>query len=307
MSKGPPEQSPNWQNQTQVIQGGSRIRAQSDGGNDCLVTIYAKNGEGLGKRHLLEPVAGAVTIGRGGDSSIVLESDAISRRHARVQFKDGGWWVSDLGSTNGTYVNDEPVTERRLRRGDQLKVGDTIFKYLAGSDVETAYHEEIYRMTIVDGLTQAHNKRFLLDHLEKEMSRARRYGRPLTLMMLDLDHFKKVNDTYGHLAGDHVLRELASLVRGRIRRDEVFARYGGEEFALLLPEADLTKATPLAKDIVALVDAHVFSFDRARIPVTVSIGVAELDASMSAPEAFIEAADRRLYEAKRSGRNCVRA
>src|SRR5581483_9703564 len=126
------------------------------------------------KRFILDPSTGGLTIGRGADNGIVLESDSVSRRHARFEQREGGWWVADLRSTNGTYVNDEQVAEHRLRRADHIKIGDTIFKYLAGSDVEAAYHEEIYRMTIVDGLTQAHNKRFLIEQMEKEISRARR-------------------------------------------------------------------------------------------------------------------------------------
>jgi diguanylate cyclase (GGDEF)-like protein len=246
-----------------------------------------------------------MTIGRGTDNTIVLESDSVSRKHARCEQRDGTWWVTDLRSTNGTYVNDEQVAEHRLRRADHIKIGDTIFKYLAGSDVEAAYHEEIYRMTIVDGLTQAHNKRYLVEQIDKELSRARRYARPLALIMFDLDHFKRVNDTYGHLAGDYVLREVASLVRGRIRRDEVFARYGGEEFAVLLPETDLTGAMRLAEEARGLIAQHAFTFEHERIPVTVSLGVAELAEAMREPEEFIDAADRKLFEAKRAGRNRV--
>jgi diguanylate cyclase (GGDEF)-like protein len=160
-------------------------------------------------------------------------------------------------------------------------------------------------MTIVDGLTQAHNKRFLFEQMDKEISRARRYQRPLAMLMFDLDFFKKINDTYGHIAGDYVLREFAALVRGRIRRDEVFARYGGEEFAVLLPETDTPGAVRLAEEIRQLVLQHPFEFEHERIPVTVSIGVAQIADSHKSPEAFVELADRKLYEAKHAGRNRV--
>ena len=291
-----------WQTKTQVIKGGNKVAARTDGG-DCLVIIYSQLTAQLGKRTVLD--SNGITVGRGSDNGIVLESDSVSRRHARFELRDGAWWVTDLKSTNGTYVNDETVAEHKLRRGDHIKVGDTIFKYLAGSDVEAAYHEEIYRMTIVDGLTQAHNKRFLFEQIDKEMSRARRYQRPLSLLMFDLDHFKNVNDTYGHLAGDYVLRELATIVRGRIRRDEVFARYGGEEFSLLLPETPLEGARQLADEIHKRVGQHSFVFDHQQIPVTVSIGVSMLEDSMRTPEEFVDAADRKLYEAKHKGRNLV--
>ncbi|MEI8255350.1 MAG: GGDEF domain-containing protein, partial [Deltaproteobacteria bacterium] len=274
MSKVPPDSGLSWQNKTQVIQGGPKLRPQRDAGGDCVVIIYSKESANLGKRFVLDTQSGALSIGRGSDNTLVLESDSVSRRHARFDHRDGSWWVTDLGSTNGTYVNDEQVAEHHLQRGDHVKIGDTIFKYLAGSDVEAAYHEEIYRMTIVDGLTQAHNKRFLLEQMDKEMSRARRYSRPLVLIMMDLDHFKRINDTSGHLAGDYVLREVASLVRARIRRDEIFARYGGEEFSILLPETDLPGAVRLADEIRAMIASHAFMFEGERMTVTMSMGVA---------------------------------
>ena len=305
MSKSPHDSSQSWQNKTQVIQGGPKFRPQKDAGGDCLVIIYSKESANLGKRFVLDPLTGGLTIGRGADAGIVLESDAVSRRHARFEQRDGVWWVTDLGSTNGTYVNDEQVSEHRLHRADHVKIGDTIFKYLAGSDVEAAYHEEIYRMTIVDGLTQAHNKRFLLEQMDKEMSRARRYARPLALVMFDLDHFKRINDTAGHLAGDYVLREVAALVRGRIRRDEIFARYGGEEFSILLPETDLPGAVRLSDEIRQLIAVHPFIFEGERMAVTISMGVALLSEATKDAEAFIESSDRKLYEAKNSGRNRV--
>src|SRR5260370_12168546 len=147
------------------------------------------------------------------------------------------------------------MREARLDNGDRIKVGPTIFKYLSGQDVEAQYHEEIYRMTIIDGLTQGHVKRYLLEALEKEIIRARRHARDLSFIMFDIDHFKKINDHHGHLAGDFVLKELARIVQGRIRRDEVFARYGGEEFAIVLPETNLEGARALAEGLREKIDS----------------------------------------------------
>ncbi len=192
-------------------------------GGDCLVVIYTKEPTLLGKRFVLD--TSPMRIGRGADCHIVLEGDSVSRRHAHLEQRGNVWWAVDDGSTNGTYVNDEQIArELNLSNGDRIKVGPTIFKYLTGQDVEAQYHEEIYRMTIIDGLTQAHVKRYLLEALEKEIIRARRHARDLCFMMFDIDHFKKINDFHGHLAGDFVLKELARIVQGRIRRDEVFAR-----------------------------------------------------------------------------------
>jgi len=269
---------------------------------DCLVIIYSKDLD-LGKRYILS--SPRLQIGRGQENGIVLESDSVSRKHAAIEARAGRWWVCDLGSTNGTYVNHQQVKEHPLAKGDLVKVGDTIFKYLAGSDVEALYHEEIYRMTIVDGLTQVHNKRYLLEALEKEIARARRYDRPLALLMFDIDHFKAINDGFGHLAGDQVLKDLAAIVAARIRREEIVGRYGGEEFLVILPETDAKGATELAEQIRRLVETYEFVFEKEPIPVTVSIGVGSLASRDIDVSGFIKIADENLYRAKREGRNRV--
>jgi diguanylate cyclase (GGDEF)-like protein len=273
-----------------------------DGGNDCLVVIYSGEAGLLGKRFVLDK--SPVRVGRGPDNHIVLEGDSVSRRHAHFE-RRSGWYAVDENSTNGTYVNEEQIVrEALLSNGDRIKIGPTILKFLSGADAEAKYHEEIYRMTIVDGLTQVHNKRYLFESLEREVIRARRHQRDLCAIMFDIDFFKRVNDRYGHLAGDYVLRELARLVQERIRRDEVFARYGGEEFAIVLPETPLEGAVALAEDLRTRVEEHRFVFQGERMPVTVSIGCAALTEHASASD-LLQQADEKLYEAKRAGRNRV--
>ncbi|MBO6937313.1 MAG: diguanylate cyclase [Deltaproteobacteria bacterium] len=269
-------------------------------GSDCLVIIYSSDARQFGKRHVLGPEP--VLLGRGSENTIVLENDSVSRRHCKIEKRGRTYHVQDLSSTNGTYVNDELISDYQLRRGDQVKVGDTIFKFLSGSDMEAQYHETIYKMTIVDGLTGVNNKRFLMETLEREIPRARRHQRPLTLVMFDIDHFKHINDTYGHLAGDYVLKELAQLVKGRLRPDDVLGRYGGEEFCVVLPETDLQGGASIAEELRVLVQDHSFVFEQERINVTVSLGVAILQDDNDVTS-FIKNADERLYAAKRDGRN----
>jgi two-component system, cell cycle response regulator len=258
----------------------------------------------MGKKYELQ--GKTANVGRDPGNHIVVDSDSVSRRHARFTFEAGRRLVTDLQSTNGTYVNDRPILTQMLENGDQVKVGDTIFKYLVGNDVENAYHEEIYRMTIIDGLTGIYNKRFFLEALEREMSRAHRYARDLAILMFDIDHFKRVNDTFGHLAGDYVLQGLARVISTRARREEIFARYGGEEFVILLPETRRDGAMELADQLLTRVASHTFVFEDEQIPITVSIGVSNMGSEQLSPTDFIRKADEMLYLAKSEGRNCVR-
>ncbi len=271
-------------------------------GHDCLVVIYSSDGRMFGKRHVLGDRP--VTLGRGSENTIVLENDSVSRRHCRVEKRGSTYHVVDLDSTNGSYVNDELSKEIQLRRGDQLKVGDSIFKFLSGSDVEAQYHETIYRMTIVDGLTGVNNKRYLMDSLEREIPRARRHARPLSMVMFDIDHFKKVNDSFGHLAGDYVLKEMAGVVKARLRPDDILGRYGGEEFAILLPETSVQGAITIAEELRKLVAEHRFIFEGETIESTISLGCAQLQDGWDALN-FIKVADEQLYAAKHAGRNQV--
>jgi diguanylate cyclase (GGDEF)-like protein len=273
-------------------------------GAACIVIIYGRE---LGRRWMIERPS--LVIGRGESCDIVVDMDNVSRRHCEVRLSaSGAHIIDDLRSTNGTFVNGEEIRgPRELRSGDLVKVGGTIFKYLDGDSVESLFHEEIYRMTIIDGLTQIHNRRFLLEFLEREMSRAQRYGRPLSLMLMDLDHFKRINDSFGHIAGDHALREVASCIKARVRKEECFARYGGEEFALVLPDAERSNVLSFAEKLRKLIEAREVVFEKQPIPITLSIGVAQLSSEHTDPHAFIAAADDRLFRAKEAGRNRVEA
>jgi diguanylate cyclase (GGDEF)-like protein len=273
-------------------------------GEDCLVVIYAPAQSELGRRYVLNlPV---VAIGRGRDNDIVLPSDCVSRRHARLEQRTDGLYLLDLESTNGTFINDEPqrIAERRLRRGDQLSVGDTIFKFLSGSDVEAQYHEIVFRMAITDGLTNLANRKQIDTLLADELPRAQRHSRHLSLLMLDIDYFKKINDTYGHLTGDSVLRGLALTLQKRLRPNDKLGRYGGEEFCVILPETSLSSAVRIGEELRTLVANHAFVAEGKEVRVTISVGAA-CAGPMSTIEQLYKAADDKLYEAKRAGRNKV--
>jgi GGDEF domain-containing protein len=211
----------------------SKITERPAGKDACLVVIY---GLELGRKYNLDTQN--VLIGRSSKADVQIDQESVSRNHAKLINAGKSIILRDLGSTNGTYVNDQLIDEYVLRDGDFIKIGRTIFKFLSGGNIENAYHEEIYRLTTVDGLTQIFNRRYFLEQLDREVSRAKRYRRDLSLIMFDIDRFKSINDSYGHLAGDYVLTQLATVIKGKIRREDVLARYGGEEFAIVLPEID---------------------------------------------------------------------
>ena len=196
--------------------------------------------------------------------------------------------------------------EERLRNGDLVKIGGAIFKYISGDNIEQLYYEEIYRMAIIDGLTAIYNKRYFMEFLEREMARCARYDRPLALIIFDVDHFKRVNDNFGHLAGDYVLKQSADLISAGTIRKECFARYGGEEFVIYLPDTVVEEARILAEKIRTMVKDEVFKFEDNIMPITISLGVASFRPGGFTTDQFIHRADAMLYkEAKQGGRNMV--
>jgi diguanylate cyclase (GGDEF)-like protein len=267
----------------------------------CLVVIL---GAEIGKRISLEDRD--LVLGRSSSADVVLDIDNVSRNHASIVRSARGWILRDLDSTNGTFVNELPVRERLLRDGDQIRIGRSMIKFLTSNNVEAQYHEEIYRLMTLDGLTQLHNRRFFQEAIEREFARSKRYGHPFCLVMFDLDNFKRINDTHGHLAGDDVLRRVGSLVATKVRTNDLVARVGGEEFAVILPEADRMGGVALAEKLRKMIASERFEHEGASIPVTISLGVAAFASTYEACADLYKAADDRLYEAKRNGRNQVR-
>ncbi len=193
-----------------------------------LVRIYPQ--EGIGQP--FEVTDQQMVVGRE-EADIVLPDDSVSRRHATIHWNGQAHVVTDLKSTNGTYVNECRVREHSLQLGDRVRFGNQLFKYMPSSCVESQYHELVFKIMTTDGLTQAHNKSYFLECFQRELHMAQRTTSPLSVLLLDLDHFKSINDTYGHLAGDCVLVEFVSRLRHVLRQGDLLARYGGEEFAIL--------------------------------------------------------------------------
>jgi two-component system, cell cycle response regulator len=250
---------------------------------------------------------GETFLGRGQNATIKLMDDGISRRHARLFQQGGEVMIEDLKSSNGTIVNGAPVAVQLLKDGDKIRLGSTtILKFTYNDQLDESFQQQMYEAALRDGLTKAYNKKYFLDRLETEIAYARRHQAHLSLLMFDVDHFKLVNDNFGHLAGDHVLTKLAKVATAAVRTEDVFARYGGEEFGIICRGVPLASAGILAERLRATVETTAFEHDGRRMAVTISIGVAgHPEVAIETGPQLIEAADQALYEAKRAGRNRV--
>lgn len=246
-------------------------------------------------------------LGRGASVSFHLPDEQISRRHARIRTNGGVVVIQDLGSTNGTFVNGQRVAVQQLENGDTIRLGASIvLRFTLLSEIDGEIQKQMLESALRDGLTKAYNKRFFETRLEEEVAYSLRQEAKLALILFDLDFFKKVNDTYGHLAGDYLLSELALLVMNTIRREDIFARIGGEEFAILSRGLDLQQAAEFAERLRGIVADYAFNFEGTKIPLTTSLGVAAIPSgSIVSAQDFIAASDAALYGAKAKGRNRV--
>ncbi len=249
----------------------------------------------------------STVIGRGQQADIQVIDEGISRRHAEIMHRGDEIIIRDLGSTNGTYCNGDKISEHTLTDGDKIQVGSTtILKFTFHDSLDESFQRQMYESALRDGLTKIFNKKYFLDRLESEFAYAVRHRTPLSLVMFDIDHFKRINDTHGHLAGDYALSTLAKIVSDKIRQEDVFARYGGEEFAVICRGIDLAGALAFGERIRRCVDGQAFVYNGIDIKVTVSVGVAAVpEVGMKEPQELIGSADDALYQAKRQGRNRV--
>ncbi|MEO1614889.1 MAG: GGDEF domain-containing protein [Planctomycetota bacterium] len=268
----------------------------------CLVQIYPP--EIVGGMTLIEK--DRVIIGRDASADILLQDGSVSRQHAILRKSKSGYQIEDLGSTNGTIVAGYRVENAELKPGDTIQIGSFLFKYLSAGSVETQYYETVYSALTRDALTGTMNKRYLLETLDRSVATALRHKQPLSVVMVDVDHFKSVNDTYGHLVGDEVLREFGHRIGGVTRADDLLARFGGEEFCLLLTATDLDEAAVLAERCRQKISVQTFETTIGPLAITASFGVASLDLQGGGTgNSLIQAADDSLYSAKRAGRNRV--
>jgi two-component system, cell cycle response regulator len=277
------------------------LKAKSRRDRPYLIVLA---GENLGQMFRLEQPE--TILGRSSDATFRLPDDGVSRLHAKVTQTADEVWVEDLKSVNGTLINGQRIARALLRDGDKIQMGSTtILKFTYSDELEEDYQLKMYDAALHDGLTKAYNKPYFRDRLPTETAYAVRHGTPLSLLMIDVDHFKRVNDGHGHPAGDFVLSKLAQIIAGALRTEDLFVRYGGEEFAILCRGVKLDNASVLARRLRALIESSAFEFEGKRIPITVSIGVASCVRTEDAGAQLVSDADAALYEAKHAGRNRV--
>lgn len=269
----------------------------------CLTVLL---GGSSGHRYRI-PEAGGV-IGRAQNAEVRIRDEGVSRRHARLWREGEAVYIDDLGSRNGTFVNGEELAAPRvLEEGDKLQVGaSVVLRFAHHDELDDRFHESLVASALRDPLTRLFNKRYLLDRLDSELKFARRHEASLSLLMIDVDHFKRLNDEHGHLAGDAVLAHLAQVLQKAVRNEDLVARFGGEELAIVLRAIGLEQAAALGERLRRLVELTVTRYRGRDLRATVSMGVAGYPSTNAETiEQLMEAADQALYRAKRDGRNRV--
>ncbi len=289
----------------------AHVGESSVASDDVGMLLLVIGGKHVGEIFPLRRDQLSFEMGRQSGIDIPLGDAEISRKHAVIRYDSAErqYRLADLGSRNGTFLNGVPVEgEQPVGIGDKIRLGAaTVLRVSAAGDDETRYARTMSRAALRDALTGAYNRRYFDDRLAAEVAFASRHESPLTLLLLDLDHFKEVNDVHGHRAGDLVLRRFVELITEAVRAEDVVIRYGGEEFVVLCRETDQKQASLLAERLRVAVDEADFTCDEVVLHVTVSIGIAGLGkAAADTSQALVDAADRALYAAKKDGRNCCR-
>ncbi len=285
---------------TMIITDRSDVSEKSNSLEPYLIQI---SGRETGQMHRLG--GKDMTIGRDPTCEIMLDDPHVSRAHAAITCVGTTLTLKDAGSTNGVFVNGKKIVEHVLQDGDKILIGTRLyFKFCYQDTVEQNYQQNLFRAANIDALTQLYNKKYFLDVLSKEFSFSRRNKNPLSLMMIDLDYFKKVNDTYGHMAGDHVLKTMGQALLKQLRMENIACRYGGEEFSVILRNVNSDHALTIAERLRVSIEVETVIFKETPINFTVSIGIATFENdNFNTMEDLIAMADSHLYEAKEGGRN----
>ncbi len=271
----------------------------------AVLTVVS--GPSTGRVYAIE---GDVVLGRGRDCTLRIDDPGASREHARITVTgDHRHVLEDLGSLNGTYVDGRRIDRAELQSGDRINMGPNVVIAFAIVDAQAErIQHQLYESSVRDPLTRAHNRRYLVERLASEIAYANRHRSHLGLILFDLDHFKRVNDTHGHLAGDDVLRDVAALVQRLIRAEDVFARYGGEEFVILVRGIEHANVGRFAERLRSKVELLEIAGGRDVLHVTISAGYAsltELPKEQRTADDLLRTADERLYRSKQAGRNRV--
>lgn len=289
---------------TQLVDVGMPEKHEPDEKVPCLVVVA---GADVGRFYPLRKPS--MIVGRGEEADVVVRDTSVSRQHARVDIDEAAHCrIEDLGSTNGTYVRGVRVMECDLEDGDRVQLGNvTVMKLEYHGRDENELRSQLFESGTRDSLTGVYNRRYFDGQLEAEVQLALRHGEALSLVVVDVDHFKKFNDEHGHLAGDAVLRHVARVMADRLRGTDLIARYGGDEFVLILRRTDTEGASILAHSMVERLRQDAPEFRGAVLPVTVTMGIATLSpaSAYESGEALFDAADRALYCAKEAGRDRI--
>lgn len=277
------------------------IKPRLEPGTACLIVI---RGRSVGLMHELS-ANDSITIGRAADAELSVDDVAVSRHHAKLEAGGSGFKVLDLESTNGLFVNGVRTSEHALRDGDRIQIGTTtILKFCYQDEVEASYQRQLYDSATRDSLTRTYNRKFFLENLDVDFAHSHKNGSDLALLLLDLDHFKSINDRFGHLVGDDTLRETADLIQTNLRPEDILARFGGEEFAILLRFTEPQIAFGIAERIRRALENKTFTHEGREFGLTVSIGLSSLlGRNHDTPRDLLRTADDALYSAKGEGRN----
>jgi len=250
-----------------------------------------------------------ILIGRDKTNSICLEDEKVSKVHCEVSFVRNRDLeqviIKDLNSTNGTFVNGELIDQAILKSGDKIDIGDSVLRFNYNDDLEEQYHSKLFTFAATDALTGLYNRRYTINELDNQSKIARRNNRIFSLMIIDIDDFKQINDAHGHLAGDDYLKKFAFVLNRALREQDICGRIGGEEFLVILPETVLEGAVNLANRIREQIEKTELIIQGRVVKTTISAGLSQFGRHASESREILKMADLALQKAKRSGKNTI--